>query len=216
MAFNPSGISKEHILSAVQKIDSENIELIPSTRWDVTIDGKTYPPKEVMRYAHEAMNGEKIWERSGGEPTNKYLKRFGFRIIEKGAKIKKIIERYKKHIKEKGFDDELYKWELLSKYNGMPHTNANFQKEITEIKYSNLVYKMASAVSLDINNKKPDEYLQCYKNLFNEDVPLASRIKLFIQDVADLYSQITPDEKFSHHHDERTIATILTFKYPDK
>ncbi len=216
MAFKPSEITKEHVLSAVQKIESENIELIPSTRWDVTINGKTYPPKEVMRYAHEAMNGEKIWERSGGEPTNKYLEKLGFKITEKGEKIKKIIEGYIKHIQKNGFDDELYKWELLSKYKGMPHTNSSFQKEITEIKYANLVYKMASAVSLDINNKKPDEYLKCFKNLFNEDVPLASRIKLFSQDVADLYSQITPDEKFSHHHDERTIATILTFKYPDK
>jgi hypothetical protein len=33
-----------------------------------------------MRYAHELMNGEHIWERSGGEPTNKYLISLGFEI----------------------------------------------------------------------------------------------------------------------------------------
>ncbi len=41
---------------------------------DVVINGKTYLLKEVMRYAHQQMNGEKIWDITGGEPTNKYWK----------------------------------------------------------------------------------------------------------------------------------------------
>jgi hypothetical protein len=83
MAFDPDKITKQNILDAVSKIEAENIELEPSTRFDVIINGKTYPPKEVMRYAHEFMNGEHIWERSGGEPTNKYLIALGFEIKSK-------------------------------------------------------------------------------------------------------------------------------------
>ena len=65
MAFEPYKITKQHILDAVKKIDSETISLEPSTRFDVIVKGKAYPPKEVMRYAHELMIGEHIWERSG-------------------------------------------------------------------------------------------------------------------------------------------------------
>ncbi|MFZ1573025.1 MAG: EVE domain-containing protein [Chlorobiota bacterium] len=38
-----------------------------------------------MRYAHELMNGEHIWERSGGEPTNKYFTALGFEIKSKSS-----------------------------------------------------------------------------------------------------------------------------------
>jgi hypothetical protein len=87
MAFEPDKITKQHILEAVKKIDSENISLEPSTRFDVVINGISYPPKEVMRYAHELMNGEHIWERSGGEPTNKYLIALGFEIKSKSDSL---------------------------------------------------------------------------------------------------------------------------------
>lgn len=83
MAFSPENITKEHILEAVNKIESEGIELHPSTKFDVIINDKTYPPKEVMRYAHEIMNGEYIWYLGGGKPTNKYLSAFGFEVSSK-------------------------------------------------------------------------------------------------------------------------------------
>ena len=83
MPFEPDKITKQHILDAVKKIDSEAISLEPSTRFDVIVNGKAYPPKEVMRYAHELMNGERIWERSGGEPTNKYFTALGFETKNK-------------------------------------------------------------------------------------------------------------------------------------
>lgn len=87
MAFEPDKITKQHILNAVLKIDSETIALEPSTRFDVIVNGKAYPPKEVMRYAHELMNGEHIWKRSGGEPTNKYFIALGFEIKSKTDSI---------------------------------------------------------------------------------------------------------------------------------
>lgn len=88
MAFEPDKITNQHILDAVKIIDSDMISLEPSTRFDVVINGKAYPPKEVMRYAHELMNGEHIWERSGGEPTNKYFSALGFEIKSKADSIK--------------------------------------------------------------------------------------------------------------------------------
>jgi hypothetical protein len=87
MAFEPDKITKQHVLDAVKKIERENIQLEPSTRFDVVINGKAYLPKEVMRYAHELMNGEPIWERSSGEPTNKYLIALGFEIKSKSDSL---------------------------------------------------------------------------------------------------------------------------------
>src|SRR6056297_260099 len=83
MPFQPEKINRKHVLSAIELIGEDNIELIPSTGFDVLINGEKYPPKEVMRYAHEQMNGEKILEKGGGEPTNNYLRELGFKINEK-------------------------------------------------------------------------------------------------------------------------------------
>jgi len=93
MAFSPEKITRKHVLDAVKKIEKEKGNLITSTKFDVIINGKPYPPKEVMRYAHELMNGEHIWGRSGGEPTNSYLTALGFEIVSKGegAKSNSII-----------------------------------------------------------------------------------------------------------------------------
>ncbi len=83
MAFEPDKITKDLIQKAVEKIEQENIQLEPSTKFDVIINGKAYPPKEIMRYAHELLNGEHIWERSGGEPTNKYFAALGYEVKPK-------------------------------------------------------------------------------------------------------------------------------------
>lgn len=83
MAFEPVKITQDLIQKAVEKIEKENIQLEPSTKFDVIINGKAYPPKEIMRYAHELLNGEHIWERSGGEPTNKYFTAMGYEVKAK-------------------------------------------------------------------------------------------------------------------------------------
>ena len=104
MAFEPDKITKEHILNAVKKIEKEAIEFEPSIKFDVLIDGKAYPPKEVMRYAHLLANGSKEWEPSGGPPTNKYLEKFGFEIVSKAdeALANGFIERFVEILKKIG------------------------------------------------------------------------------------------------------------------
>lgn len=83
MPFNPDKITKADVLKAVEIIERDGYDLRTSTGYDVIINGKPYPPKEIMRYAHEVATGEFMWNLGGGEPTNKYLKRLGFEIGEK-------------------------------------------------------------------------------------------------------------------------------------
>lgn len=89
-------ITKQHVLDAVDKIEREGIVLEPSTRFDVVINGKAYPPKEVMRYANLIANGTKDWPYSGGEPTNKYLRKFEFEIRPKSLTAKEIVAAIRK------------------------------------------------------------------------------------------------------------------------
>lgn len=79
-----SKITKDHILKAVEKIENENIQLEPSTKFDVVINNKTYPPKEIMRYSNLLANGTKEWPFGGGEQTNRFLKAHDFAIQSKG------------------------------------------------------------------------------------------------------------------------------------
>ncbi|MBK7571726.1 MAG: hypothetical protein IPI10_08920 [Bacteroidetes bacterium] len=83
MTFLPDKITKQHILEAIENIEKENLPLKPSSKYDVIINGKAYPPKEVMRHAHRIANGNREWLLSGGEPTNKYLSNFGFEVLLK-------------------------------------------------------------------------------------------------------------------------------------
>lgn len=87
MAFQPNKIRREHILRAVEKIEKQQTDMIPSTIWDVIINGKAYPPKEIMRHAHREMNGEHIWDYVGGESTNKYFKALGFEVKRKSSGV---------------------------------------------------------------------------------------------------------------------------------
>ena len=54
-------ITKQHVLDAVAKIERDGIEMEPSAAFDVVINGKAYPPKEIMRYANLLANGTKEW-----------------------------------------------------------------------------------------------------------------------------------------------------------
>lgn len=122
-----------------------------------------------MRYAHEQMNGENIWERGGGDKTNKYLVKMGLKIIDKQSKpLVDLIEKYKAILREKGLKDEVYKWQLVEKFKGQPDINAiNFQKEIQALDLSNLVYYNAKTVANIVVEKEPEEFRQCFITLFH-------------------------------------------------
>jgi 5-methylcytosine-specific restriction protein B len=213
MPFDPKSITKEHIVQAISSINRENVELKPSTRWDVIIDGKAYPPQEVMRYAHKNMNGELLWEYSGGEATNKWLKNFGYQVIDKSDKndpILNLIERYKIHVRESRLKDELYKWQLVKAFNGSPNTSAqDFTEEITSINFSNLLYPIAIGVIRHIAKDRPEELRTAFVNLFDEAKDLTSRIDSFSKEALKVYREIGGE--LNHHQDERSIATYLAF-----
>lgn len=222
MAFEPKKITKDHVLKAIEHIKKHNIDLIPSTGYDVIINKESFPPKEILRYAHEQMNGEHLWEFSGGEPTNKYLKEMGFEVISNELlddPVADIISRYKERNKITRMEDELYKWRLTKKFHNHPDTSVpNFYDEITSIDYDNLIYPVAKTVINHIASERPEDYRNTYIKLLDDSIDLLLRVKEFSSETFRIYREIDPQNTYSHHHDERTTASVLAFydanKYP--
>src|SRR5881394_1959344 len=76
-------ISKEHILAAISKIDSEGVPAHrASTKFEISFNSKKYPPKYVVSVAAKLATGKELLpnEFSGGEETNKFLRKHGFEV----------------------------------------------------------------------------------------------------------------------------------------
>lgn len=126
-----------------------------------------------------------------------------------------LLERYKNIIRETHLKQELYKWEKVQQFQGRPNTEApDFQQELKNIQFENLIYQIAKSVMLSLAKEKEEEYRACMKKLFDETQPLENRVANFVSEADNLYNQISPLN--TSHHDERTIATLLTYKYPEK
>jgi len=220
MPFEPQKITRTHVLDAVQEIDENSIRLVPSTQWDVIIGGKAYPPIDVLRYAHKQVNGEVLWEIEDEEVTNTYLDRLGFIIRAKNIKaneIRAVIAMYKQEMDRTEYANSKEKWFFVQNYRDkVDPTSPGFKEDFSRIRFANFTYPMAEAVSKDIMANRPDDYRECLIRLFDEQNDLTERIKTFIKEIKTLYREIHPDHNRSAHHDERTIATFLTMKYPAK
>ncbi|NMC58598.1 MAG: hypothetical protein GYA51_04315, partial [Candidatus Methanofastidiosa archaeon] len=129
--------------------------------------------------------------------------------------VSEMVRKYKVQIRNKGLEDELYKWELLKKYRGRPDIEADdFSAEIKGIDFQNLIYPIARAVKDNIGNDLPEEFRVCFVKLFNEEEDLTTRVKNFMADTLTVYRKL--GGQLNHHQDERTIAAYLTYRFPDR
>ncbi len=81
----PTNISVEHILKAVEKIDSFGVpDHRISTKYVLIFNGKQYPPKYVLSIGNTFANGCELepYEFSGGIEANGFLRRLGFVVID--------------------------------------------------------------------------------------------------------------------------------------
>ena len=80
MAFEPHRIKRPHIIAAINRIEREKRQLRSSTGYDVIINEKRYPPKEIVRISYEIATGTDPGKIYGGEQTNSILRNL---IVEK-------------------------------------------------------------------------------------------------------------------------------------
>ncbi|OYU97399.1 MAG: hypothetical protein CFE21_03655 [Bacteroidetes bacterium B1(2017)] len=216
----PKNIAKEHIEKAILEIDSNGVRKgRHSSTYDLLFNGKRYPPKLVVSIANRFANGVELEPNDfeGGKDTSAFelLKMEGFEIIPKTDPVKLLVENYKKLISKTQLQDEIYKWKLVQDYKGRPDTTAiDFSREIKEVKFNNLLYAMGAAVINHIAKEKPEELRTLFTYLFDESKDLFLRTTYFNEETLKLYRSL--GETLSHHQDERTIATYLTYHNPSK
>ena len=213
-----SQFSKPQIEAALEHIIENKIELNPSTKWHLNYKGKTFPPKEVVRWAARLTN-LKDWENmslSGGDNVNEPLRRLGFQIAGKELSedpLARLINTYKENVKQTGNKEEIYKWQLVNKFKGRPDLKASdFLSEIKGINYANLIYHNGIAVLHHLAKDRTEDVRALFKNLFDEGIPIEKRVKEYMNGARSLYGQLV--KNLGSHQDERSIATYLTFHDP--
>ena len=81
----PNNIKMDYIFKAIHEINRGGIPTgRESKKFNMIFEGKVYPPKYVISLANKYANGKELESSnfSGGQETNRYLKRFGFEIVE--------------------------------------------------------------------------------------------------------------------------------------
>lgn len=129
-----------------------------------------------------------------------------------------IIQRYKEIAPDKKIR-ELYKWKLVKqfqdKWRAYEAGNVSFVDFFKDIDFKNLVYLNAVSTLKTMAREKPKELEEILKRLFDENVDLQTRINTYLKEYDEVF--YTLDTKgYKSAQDERTIATLLTFRHPDK
>ena len=112
--------------------------------------------------------------------------------------VEKLIENYKIHLKKDRLKDEIYKWQLLTKFKGRPRLDAlDFAKKITSINFANLIYHSGITVIRRLAFGNPTGYKNYFELLFDETILLTSRIKAFDTYVSSIYNVGSKDRFFN-------------------
>ncbi|MBS1586709.1 MAG: AAA family ATPase [Bacteroidetes bacterium] len=120
----------------------------------------------------------------------------------------------------KNLADEKYKYRLVQSFQENWRKYEAGQLSITNLmdgkQFGNLVYMgLVPTVFGQVARERPAELEQLLNLLFDESKPLEERIPQYIQEFKEVYQTVVRPGP-NTGQDERTIATLLTFRYPDK
>lgn len=131
-----------------------------------------------------------------------------------------LISRYKKIIdREQSLGNETYKWRLIrsfqEEWERYATGNIPFQDFFQSVTFENLLYELSIAVLKHLNKAAPVKFEELIQELFDESQLLKSRISNYQGHLKNLYFTLE-DHGQNTFQEERTIATLLTFRYPEK
>ncbi len=131
----PSNISRKHVEQAIEEIDKTGYPAKrESTKFDLIHHGKRYPPKVVVSKANRFANGEELTQFSGGEETNQFLRRLGFKIVLRES-IKTVRKTWIFQGNPSHFEIDRYLSEQTKMY-----WSVTKNKHIEEIQAGDIVY----------------------------------------------------------------------------
>lgn len=139
--------------------------------------------------------------------------------------LNEIVTAFKNHQLQYGLNgdnmqQELYKWELVTKQVGHPDTDAeDFAKEIQSLVFKNLCYGPQLTAIRNFAKYEPEEYRDAFKGLFDETADLQERVNTFTSACIALWDgKIKKNftKKTRAMCDERLISCFLTLHDPQK
>jgi hypothetical protein len=131
-----------------------------------------------------------------------------------------ILDKYEElQQKDNYLSEEIYKWELTKAFQDQwkryESNEISFKDFFGKISFKNLAYHMCIAIYNHILREKPDEFEKLITYLFDERIDLQERIIEYRRRFDELYFSL-PDHGANTYEEERTIATLLAFRYPEK
>lgn len=129
-----------------------------------------------------------------------------------------LIEKYS-DISIERKNKEIYKWQLVKNYQdgwrNYLNGNIDFKSFFTSADFNNLIYGVGITVLKHAAKDEPEAFEKLLLNLYNENLDLEIRVSEFLNEFKKLYFSLEGHGK-NAILEERTIATLLTFRYPDK
>ncbi|HXH18691.1 MAG TPA: AAA family ATPase [Chitinophagales bacterium] len=130
--------------------------------------------------------------------------------------FKKLIADYKA-IRKSGKWDEIYKWELVNDFQKNWDIDSNdFAAMFKKIRFGNLLFANTMAANKTMAEQQPEGLRKCFKILYDESKPLPERMENYFAEVRALFKKADATPHHQPFQDERSIATYLCFKYPEK
>lgn len=85
-------ITLENIRQAINNVEFADVNLRTAERYLVEVDGNKYPIKDLLRYAHQSIDGKEIEIPGGGKDQKDFLESLGLRFIDSWDEFKTLIE----------------------------------------------------------------------------------------------------------------------------
>ena len=209
----PTNITREHILKAIEKIDSkpELKNKRSSSTYDLIFEGKKYPPILVLSIANQLNNGKELllsdFDNNIEKPF-KILRENGFEIIKKEDVY---------NIEEQDFIDQINnfttnEW-LVPFLNLLKSVIEKSKFKIDDELISFTVYSQRKRLSINIGNriaiaiehKKNKNFLILY--IKEDDIPFCRKQKNYLTDDKSDYFETLPAGSLLYF--ECTIETFL-------
>jgi hypothetical protein len=131
-----------------------------------------------------------------------------------------MMVRYRHYQSRTQMADELYKWKLVKDFQLQWQEYKNgelpFQDFMQKVNWENLVYHMFVPNFNHLINKKPDSVEEALQELYNLEKPLQERVDAFRDQLHQLHEQEKEKSSDQLFLSEREIATLLTFRYPER
>ncbi len=220
-------VTKESIENAISFIEENNLATTfnPPTKYQLAINEKYYPPKEVLRVVAQQMGYNIIEHTFAGGYANKPFQKLGYNIMDKTTKkntFNDLINSYIKILKTIGEPNEKYKYDSINVFLENWDIDApDFYKMFMNSlgKRSNLLFQNSWGFINLCAKHLPEKTRELFKNLYNESISLEDRILNFqneSENLVDEVKNLSYKQTLNHQQDERTIALYLAFRYPEK